>query len=425
MNSIYIQILLSAVIALGIHAEEHDHHEHDHEENLIGKLNPGVSAVIDALYYNENSKDGLGNIKDEMPGFGHPAHGDEEHAHGNENGFNLREVEVTLTAELDGILNAETTLAFAPHEIELETAFVETTGLSGGLALKGGKFFSDFGIVNKQHPHEWAFTDQPLIYELTLGDHGLNELGLQASWTAPLPFYLKVGVEALQGENEALFAQEDDSNLPSHSGPRLGVAWLKTGPDLGHRHTLEFGLFGGQGTHQEIHEETAGTNNYFDGNSYFAGGDLLYHLHAHGEQGQGDFVLQAEYFQQNKALDLLASDDSGTTPGGNLDSNQDGYYLQGLYGFLPKWRGGLRWDQVGLINEVKESDAPDESFGDSWRATAMLDFNPIPSTLIRLQASNGDYETATGTQNVWEGYVQIVVTIGSHKHADEHACSGH
>ena len=96
-----------------------------------------------------------------------------------------------------------------------------------------------------------------------------------------------------------------------------------------------------------------------------------------------------------------------------------------LYGFLPRWRGGFRWDQVGLTNDLQEPEGAREEFGDSWRATAMVDFSPSNYSRLRLQASNGDYETATGSENVWEVYAQIVITLGSHTHKGEHVCSGH
>jgi hypothetical protein len=399
--------------------------EHEHSINhFLEELNPALSVVIDANYYHEDSDDGLAETKEEMSGFGH-GHGEEEHDHGQENGFNLREVEVYLSGTVDGYFTAEATIAFDEDDTEVETAVIETTDLPWGFTLKGGKFFSGFGIVNEQHPHQWQFSDQPLIYELVLGDHGLNEVGVQAVWQPETSYHLKVGAELLEGDNDKMFAYEDEEPLPSHDGPRVGVGWLKFGPDLGHEHTLRLGVFGGGGKHQEIHEETPAIFNYLDGDSLFAGADAFYHYNAHGELGQGDIMVQGEYFYRNKDLELEASDDPLAPVGEDLDSDQDGYYVQALYGILPRWRCGLRWEQVGLTNEEQEPGEDEESFDDSWRASAMLDFSPSLNSLIRLQVNNGDYETEDGNENVWEGYVQVVVTLGSHRHKDEYTCSGH
>ena len=32
---------------------------------------------------------------------------------------------------------------------------------------------------------------------------------------------------------------------------------------------------------------------------------------------------------------------------------EDGFYLQGLYGIAPRWQVGLRYDKVGLTNELE------------------------------------------------------------------------
>lgn len=421
MKQQYLYALLLAAAPACVTAQETPEHDASH---ALEQFNPAIGVVLDAFYYNENSDNGLSDIKGALPGFGH-GHAEEEHDHGVENGFNLREVELYLSGEVGGYFLAEATLAFTPEEAEVETAVFETTSLPWGFTIKGGKFFSDFGILNSQHPHQWSFTDQPLIYELALGAHGLNDVGVQGRWTLNAPFRLSIGAEALQGNNDVMFAYENGDTLPSHDGPRLGVGWIKAGPDLGHSHLLQFGLFGAGGQHQEIHEEAAGTNDYFDGSSFFAGGDILYRYFAHGTEGQGDVVLQAEYFLRDKQMDLWASDDPAASLGDTLESTQDGYYLQALYGFLPKWRGGLRWEQVGLTNELREPGETAEQLDDSWRATAMVDFSPSKSTLIRLQLNNGDYSTGSAVENVWEAYVQIVVMLGSHRHQDEHICSGH
>jgi hypothetical protein len=379
-------------------------------------LNPAVSVIIDGNYYYEDSEEGMSRMKEEMPGFGH-GHSEEEHdhSHGLENGFNLRHLELQFSAEVDDWFRASAIVGVDEESAELETAEIETTGLPWGFQAKAGKFFSDFGTINAQHSHQWNFADQPLIYELALGDHGLNEKGIQLSWQAPTPVYLRFGAELLQGENEKMFEQLEADELPENNGPRLGVGWIKLAPVKADEHALQLGLFGAAGSHQEIHEEAASTN-FYDGINWFAGSDVVYTYDSGKEHGQHDVTLQAEYFLRSSDLDLQGA-------GGTLDAVQDGYYLQGTYGFLPRWRGGLRWEQVGLMNEMQEPGDPLEKFGDSWRASAMVDFSPSKSSLLRFQINNGDYETAEGKENIWEAYVQIVVSLGSHHHSASSDCS--
>ena len=169
-------------------------------------FNPDISAIVDMFYYDENSDEGMSHVTGEIAGFGHTeAEGDEHdhgHSHGPENGFNLRHLELQFSGTVDPYFKATAIAAVDLESAEMEVAEIETTGLPLGLKVKGGKFYSDFGYINAQHAHEWDFTDQPLIYQLTLGSHGLNDIGLQLSWLAPTPFFLLAGVEAFQGDNE-------------------------------------------------------------------------------------------------------------------------------------------------------------------------------------------------------------------------------
>ncbi|QBG48835.1 zinc-regulated TonB-dependent outer membrane receptor [Verrucomicrobia bacterium S94] len=383
-------------------------------------FNPAVSATIDMFYYNENSDEGLSHMKEEVAGFGGHSHDEDEHDHdhGYENGFNLRHLELTFYAEVDNYFRAQAIAAISEEGAEMEEAWAETTGLPWGLQAKAGKFFSNFGYINAQHSHQWDFTDQPLIYELTLGSHGLNDKGVQVSWLAPTPFYLLFGAEVFQGDNENMYVQEEADELPENDGPRLGVGWVKIAPFQFDNSELQFGLFGASGSHQEIHEEEVGGIDYdyfYDGDNMFFGGDVVYKYSSGKAYGQGDAVVQAEYFYRDKDLDLKDSDAPGAPIGSALTGAQDGYYIQGTYGFLPRWRAGLRWDQVGLTNEEQEPGEAKEEFGDSWRASAMVDFRPSEFSQIRFQVNNGDYDLGDeGTENVWEAFVQLTFSLGAH-----------
>jgi hypothetical protein len=382
----------------------------------LSAFNPDLSLVIDMFYHADDSEEGISHILEEMSGFGH-THGDEEHHHdGVEEGFNLRHVELQLSASADPYFKGAAIAAVDEEGAELETAEMETTGLPYGFKLKGGKFYSDFGYLNAQHSHQWDFTDQPLIYKLCLGDHGLNDKGLQATWLAPTPFYLIAGVEAFQGDNETMFAYHGEAPLPAHDGPRVGVAWLKLSPNLSGNHALQFGCFGASGTHQEAHDGDGNgeEDHWLDGDNSFWGGDFVYKYNAPYAYAQGDFIFQGEYFNRRKALDVVAHDLNPALVGNSRTDNQDGYYLQALYGFMPRWRGGLRWEQVGLINDSELPDGTSEHFGSSYRTGVMVDFSPSEFSRIRLQVNEGSYETADGQQDVTEVYLQWMLALGAH-----------
>lgn len=387
--------------------------------SMIQSMNPDLSAIVDMYYYDENSDEGMGHIAGEIAGFGHShAEGEEEdHHHGSDNGFNLRHLELQVSAEVDPYFKAGAIAAIDLESAELEEAVMETTSLPYGLKIKGGKFFSDFGYINAQHSHSWDFTDQPLIYQLALGPHGLNDKGLQLSWLAPTPFYLMAGAEAFQGDGEApLFSYIGEEPLPTHDGPRIGVGWLKIGPNLPGNHGLQFGLFAATGKHQEAHDGNADgeEDHWLDGDSSFWGADAVYKYNASQAYGQGDVIVQAEYFRLKKDMELIAHDLAPQLAGNSRVDEQDGYYVQMTYGFLPRWRAGLRWEQVGLTNQSELPDGSTEEFDSSNRAGAMVDFTPSEFSRIRLQVNQGSYETEEGREEVTEFFVQWMVALGAH-----------
>ena len=146
------------------------------QSNPLGtaKMNPDVSAIVDMFYTNDDTKEGMGHVKEEIAGFTEtPGIVEEhEHAHGTEEGFNLRHLELQFSAAVDPYFKGSAIAAVDMEGAELETAEVETTSLPWGLTVKGGKFYSNFGYINSKHAHQWDFTDQTLVYELLLGEHG-------------------------------------------------------------------------------------------------------------------------------------------------------------------------------------------------------------------------------------------------------------
>ena len=404
------QFIAPALIASGLLAHTYA------DDAGLNAFNPAISVIVDTIYYGENSEEGLSHLKEEMSGFGHVHADGEEHHHGFDEGFNLRHLELQFSAEVDSYFKASAIAAIEEEGAEMETAEIETTSLPWGLKAKAGKFFSDFGYINARHGHEWDFTDQPLIYELTLGAHGLNEKGAQLSWLAPTPFYLLFGAEAFQGENEKMFTSVEADELPTHDGPGLGVGWVKFAPPLSGNHACQFGLFGATGRHQEEHDgnDDGTSDHWLDGRNSFYGCDAVYKYDSPKAYGEDDLTLQAEYMFRRTDLEVKQHDLNAALTGQNKIGEQDGFYAQAIYGFLPRWRGGLRFDQVGLTNSEDAPDGTFSDYGDSWRTSAMIDFSPSEFSRIRFLVSNGDYETSDGTQNVWEGFIQLVVSLGSH-----------
>ena len=228
-------------------------------------FNPQISVILDGNYY-QDDVDGEGaalvgeSFQPSGGGPGHEhGHADEGHAHAiATNGFNFREAEIAFTASVDPYFDAEAYLAVdGDGNIDLEEAFFQTRALPYGLRVKGGKFLSDFGYINRQHPHQWDFVDQNLPYLNLLGDHGLQDTGVQLTWLPELPVYTLLGFEALQGDQEIFGAtldeeERDELNLGDpDDGPRLFTAFAKVAPEIGRNQALRLGVSYAHNTDQQ------------------------------------------------------------------------------------------------------------------------------------------------------------------------------
>jgi len=150
----------------------------------------------------------------------------------NSEGFGLGHGELVMSSNIDDRFFGKLTLAIADHdgatEIELEEAFIETTGLSYGLTVKAGRFFSDIGYLNNQHTHAWDFIDAPLIYRGLFGNQLIDD-GLQLRWLAPTDLYVQLGAEIGRGERFP-------SGGASNDGKGTQLLFAEFGGDVGDIH---------------------------------------------------------------------------------------------------------------------------------------------------------------------------------------------
>ena len=386
-------------------------------------FNPSISVIPDIVYSHDDVDGGAGEILEEADGF-HGAHAEDEHGHehgGLSQGFNLRETELAFSASVDVYFDVFALFAASEEGLEAEEVYFQTRRLPGGFQLKGGKFLSGIGYANAQHPHQWDFVDQNLAYGLLLGGHGLNEKGLQVNLVPELPFYLKLGAELLQGENEKFsnyvgseefpgITEDDELRIPSDkAGPRLFTGFVKVGPDLGYSSALQIGAsYAHSSTHQEIHDHDGDGNpeGVLDGTGSVWGVDLVYKYDSPREYGAGDLVLQTEYLFRKRDLDLLG------TPSTVVFDN-DGAYFQAVYGVMPRLQLGARWDAAGLTNERIRAGVKTE-YETSTRWTGALTFNPTEFSRIRAQYEHAGMYVDGEKETYGQFVLQIQLSIGAH-----------
>jgi hypothetical protein len=404
-------------------------------------FNPAMSVIVDGAYYSDNVRGEAFEIIEEADGFamGGHGHGDDDGHGGLERGFNLREVEFAFSATVDPYFDAFVMFVFDGDEIELEEAFLTTRSLPAGFQAKFGKFLSDVGYINKQHPHSWDFFDRPLVSELLFGDHGIQETGLQLSWLAPTAQYLRFGAEALQGETggianylgEAAPIAGTERILADAAGPRLFTAFTKFAPDLGFDHALQVGASYGHARSFQATEEHSTRYEDHDGTASFWGVDGVYKYTPPGSiGGRGAFKLQGEYYYRKRDIDrrdvyfachpagVDCADPAAEWQIGDVRNEQsfrekqDGYYIQGLYGLAPRWSTGLRYEQVGLTNRTGRGAG--EEWDDSKRYSAVLSFMPTEFSRLRLQYTRGDIAVDGERETFNQVFLQFQMSLGVH-----------
>lgn len=404
-------------------------------------FNPAISVILDGNYYGDDANGAGDEILGGVDGISHShnahedEHGDEDaHNHGStEECFNLREAEIAISATVDHYFDATTYFAVTSDgSIEVEEAWLQTRSLPAGLRVKAGKLFSGIGYTNDKHPHSWGFADQNLVYRNLLGDHGLQDTGVQLTWLPELPVYLQLGVETLQGSQEKLGALVEDGEAleAKDSGPRLFTLFSKFSPSIGYDHELQLGAWLAHSTqHQEQHGEVEDEHEAEDtpegedhtplhtlqGDARMFGFDAVYTYDSNAAHGQGDLKLQAEYLRQEKDLEIAYHADNAAVVGAERKFKEDGFYLQGTYGIAPRWQLGLRYDSIGSgVNKLESAGQTLKKWDGSDRWTLATTWNPTEFSRLRLQYSTADLAVDGVQQNVDAWYLQWNVSLGQH-----------
>ncbi len=123
----------------------------------------------------------------------------------------FRSGELAVSANVDPFARAYGIINGTQDEIEVEEAAIVTTSLPYNLAVKGGRFFADFGRISKFHDHDLPFVNRPRVLDEYVGGESQAD-GLEASWLVPIPHYLTLTAgfyNKLGGDNDRV-----DNGIP-------------------------------------------------------------------------------------------------------------------------------------------------------------------------------------------------------------------
>ncbi|MDQ6684203.1 MAG: hypothetical protein M3Z16_03675 [Pseudomonadota bacterium] len=367
-----------------------------------GAFNPAISLILSGLY-TSTSRDPKNYA---ITGFPLPRDAD---IGPGKRGFSLSESELSFAASIDPWLRGAASISIAPdNSVSVEEAYVQTTALGKGLSVKAGRFFSNVGYLNPQHAHTWDFVDNPLAYQAMLGTQ-YGDDGLQVSWLAPLDQFLELGLEVGRGRS---YPGGDNGR----NGAGMVALTAHTGGDIGDSSSWRAGvsLLGAKASDQglvDVDSSGRPVNDVFNGRTNVWVVDAIWKWAPNGNATRTNFKLQGEYLRSTRS-GMLAHDVDNAGPVGNYRAFQSGWYVQGIYQFMPRWRVGLRTEQV---------DPGSPEFGASSGLLAtdhrprknslMLDFSPSEFSRVRMQLAQDKARQGSADTQF---FVQYQMSLGAH-----------
>jgi hypothetical protein len=133
---------------------------------------------------------------------------------GQENSFFPRELELSFFGQIDpyasGLLRIEAGQERRGGDINVSLAegYITLLALPYGTQARLGTMRNRFGWSNNVHEHDLPWVDRPDVYRVFLGEEGLRESGLEATWVPDfLPFYVELLGGVFNGENETAFGR--------------------------------------------------------------------------------------------------------------------------------------------------------------------------------------------------------------------------
>ena len=193
----------------------------------------------------------------------------------------------------------------------------------------------------------------------------------------------------------------------SHSW-QAGISYLQVDADeraTGHEHEDSDDEHEGSDHEDSDHEDES---LLFTGQSELVAMEFVWKWAPNGNWKQRNFVFQTEYFWRNENGGYYHADGDGSP----YAVDQEGWYLQAVYQPFPRWRFGVRYDQLS-------SDYPGDDFidtalmpaeDDPRRYSIMADWSNSEFSRLRLQYTLD--QAGIEDDNQWG--LQYIFSIGAH-----------
>ncbi len=357
-------------------------------------FNPEISAVLNGKYQAFSQPPSRYAI----PGF---PMGDA--AGLDDRGLSLAESELDIAANVDNLFYGSLTISLKPQGgAAVEEAYAQTLSMPLGLTLKMGRFFSGIGYLNQFHAHHDDFIDRPLPYRAMLNNQ-FGDDGVQLKWLAPTDAYLELGGELLRGDafpgGGAAFRGAGTWSVFAHTGGDVGISnswkggisWLQTRP-----------------VNREAFDNNGNVIGRFTGHSRLLLADFVWKWAPNGNPMRQNFRFQAEAFYR-----LERGLFGAVTPSAAYDGRQFGWYAEGVWQFMPRWKLGYRHAALDARNHgaaIAAGNPLDTQGRHPYRDSLMLGFANSEFSRIRLQLSRD----ATTPRLDYQLSMQYLMLLGAH-----------
>jgi len=336
-------------------------------------LNPNISFGVDffAGFSTQNSK----NMNEPN-----------DIAFGN-NGFFLREAQLSLIAPLDPFTRGKGFLSTSGKGVDVDEVYLEWLNLPLNVNLKAGYFRPEFGFLNRYHDHALPQFDRPKALINLFGKEGLRGAGLASNIMLPRLFFshaTSIEFSALMGSNSQSFTSES-------VGEFIFTGQFLNYYDLSASSYLEFRISGAGGRNDQPGDIY---------NSYVTGAGFTYKWAPVGREKYRTIDWKNEFLY-------------------SFQGYLDGYYRSiGFYSSIQNKLGARFW----VCGRIGYSGIPYDPSQYEWDFAICLDFwqSEFVFTRFQYQYNYREIETRkdlTGPfPNDHSFVIQVVWAMGPHKH---------
>lgn len=326
-----------------------------------------------------------------------------------ESGTSIGHSDLVVSGPLGQHFNAQIGAATHRHdgqwEVELESAWVQTRSLPYGFQSRLGRFASQIGYLNEQHPHADDFVERPLLYRSFLGGHWFDD-GVRLNWTAPTAYYVHLGTEIFHSKQLV-------KRSSAAKSPGALTFTTKIGDDFNPEHSWQLGF-----SHLRLRRELASSDEHEDSSHDHhdhAGGG-----HTHGAQFVGkktnmvDFTWKWSPRGNNREQQIRVNAEWAKVKELNRHARatdqHEAHSLAVVWRFAQPWEVGVRTDRL----KVSMPHGDHFHQGRLQEDSAMISWKPNHRQTLRGQwtvQKNAQGFTHTAKRSI---QIQYVLSFGAH-----------